>query len=175
MDGHKHKDEDFKRWAGMYPEVRDYSDPYEGLVEQLTQLKGLVNIVPPLIEADRQRRWEEIGARPGDPNVEMIDIYSDEDGAEEGWGFAHFDRTVYVAAVVTACEVFREYLIRQLKEHHLRYDLSEHPPLAKLVEEETRQWDRRFDKIEQRYKDFSSIKVTEMEELGLRATRERTA
>ncbi len=63
--------------------------------------------------------------------------------------------------MVTACEVFREYLVRQLKANYLNFDLSEHPPLAKLVEEETRVWDRRFDQIEKRYKDFAGIKVTD--------------
>jgi hypothetical protein len=145
----------------MYPEVRVYADPYEGLVAQLTELKGLIKIVPPLIEADRERRWDEIGARPGDPDSEMIDIYEREAGAEEGWGFARFDRTIYVAAVVTAWEVFREYLILQLRKTSLSYDLSKHRPLATLVEEETRLWDRRFGRIEQRYRDFLGLKVTE--------------
>jgi hypothetical protein len=33
---------------------------------QLAELRGLIKIVPPLIDADRERRWEEIGNRPGD-------------------------------------------------------------------------------------------------------------
>jgi hypothetical protein len=143
----------------MDPRVRGYADPYEGLVAQLTELRGLIKIVPPLIEADRQRRWDEIGSRPGDPDEEMIDVYEHEAGAEEGWGFAEFDRTIYIAAVVTAWEVFRECLVRQLKDRYLSYDLSQHRPLATLVQEETRLWDRRFDRIEQRYKDFAGIKV----------------
>jgi hypothetical protein len=48
----------------MYPEVRVYSDPFDGLTVQVTELRGLIKVVPPLIEADRQRRWEEISARP---------------------------------------------------------------------------------------------------------------
>jgi hypothetical protein len=91
----------------VYPEVRVYEDPFEGLTVQLSELRGLIRIVPPLIEADRERRWEEIGSRPGDPGgPEMIDIYEAEAGSEEGWGHADFARTIHVAAVVTAWAVF---------------------------------------------------------------------
>jgi hypothetical protein len=47
--------------------VRHYSDPYQGLETQLAELKGLVRIVPPLIEADRNRRWNEIGEQDAEP------------------------------------------------------------------------------------------------------------
>lgn len=142
----------------MYPEVRVYSDPFEGLTVQLAQLRGLIKLVPPLIDVDRQRRWEEIGARPSDgEDSDVIDVYEAEAGAEEGWGHANFDRTIYVAAVVTAWAVFQDYLARQLRQRHLSYDLSEHPPLAALVEEDVRTWDRRFEKIEKRYRDFAGI------------------
>lgn len=47
--------------------VRHYSGPYQGLDVQLAELKGLVRIVPPLIEADRNRRWNEIGSGTGSP------------------------------------------------------------------------------------------------------------
>lgn len=146
----------------MYPEVRVYPDPLDGLTVQLTELRGLIKRVPPLIEADRQRRWEEIGARPGGPDdPEMIDIYEAEAGAEEGWGHANFDRTIYVAAVVTAWAVFQDYLARQLKENYLSDDFSKHQPLAALVEEEVRTWDRRFEKIEKRYRDFAGIPLAD--------------
>ena len=39
----------------VYPEVRVYADPFEGLTVQLTELRGLIKIVPPLIDADRER------------------------------------------------------------------------------------------------------------------------
>jgi hypothetical protein len=146
----------------VYPEVRVYPDPFDGLNVQLSELRGLIKLVPPLIEADRQRRWEEIGARPGSPDdPDMIDIYEAEAGAEEGWGHANFDRTIYVVAVITAWAVFQDYLARQLKENYLSYDLSEHPPLAALVEEEARSWDRRFEKIETRYRDFAGIPLAQ--------------
>lgn len=143
---------------GVYPEVRVYSDPYEGLTAQLTQLRGLVKLVPPLIEADRRRRWDEISSRPSDgEDDEVIDVYSKEAGAEEDWGFANFDHTIYLAAVVTAWAAFQDYLARQLAKRYLRYDLSEHPPLAKLVQEDVRSWDRRFDALIKRYSDFAGV------------------
>jgi hypothetical protein len=146
----------------VFPEVRVYPDPFDGLAVQLTELRGLIKIVPPLIDADRERRWDEIGSRPGDPEgPEMIDIYEAEAGAEEGWGHADFARTIYVAAVVTAWAVFQEFLARELKESYLKYDLAEHPPLAALVEDELRTWDRRFDRIERRYRDFAGIQLSQ--------------
>jgi hypothetical protein len=147
----------------VYPEVRVYSDPFEGLTVQLRELRGLIKLVPPLIDADRERRWEEIGARPSDgEDGDMIDIYETEAGAEEGWGHADYGRTIYVAAVVTAWAVFHDYLARQLRQSYLDYDLSEHPPLAALVEEDVRTWDRRFEKIEKRYRDFAGIALTQL-------------
>lgn len=84
--------------------VRHYSDPCQGLEVQLAQLKGLVRIVPPLIEADRNRRWNEIGERDGELEEEMIDIYASEAGPEEDWGHADFARTLYSTAIITAWE-----------------------------------------------------------------------
>lgn len=147
----------------MYPEVRVYPDPLEGLTVQLTELRGLIKLVPPLIEADRQRRWEEISARPSDgEDGDVIDVYEAEAGAEEGWGHANFHRTIYVAAVVTAWAVFQDFLARQLRQRYLSYDLSEHPPLAALVEEDVPTWDRRFDKIQKRYRDFAGIALGQL-------------
>jgi len=147
----------------MYPEVRVYADPFEGLAAQLTQLRGLIKIVPPLIEADRQKRWDEISSRPSDgEDGDVIDVYGAEAGPEEDWGFANFDRTIYVAAVVTAWAAFQDYLARELRKSYLRYDLSEHPALAKLVEEDVRNWDRRFDNIVRRYGDFAGIRLVKL-------------
>jgi hypothetical protein len=145
-----------------YPKVRDYADPFEGLNAQLGELRGLIKIVPPLIEADRRRRWEEIGAIPGDPAAEWIDIYEREVGTKESWGHTDFERTIYIAAVVTAWDVFRDYLGRQLKDSFLNHDLSGYHPLATLVEDEIRSWDRRFDQIQKRYKDFAGIKLQDL-------------
>lgn len=147
----------------MYPEVRIYADPFEGLTVQLTELRGLIKTVPPLIEADRQRRWEEINERPGDgEDDDAIDIYGAEAGAEEGWGFADFARTIRVAAVVFAWAIFHDFLARELRRTCLDHDLDEAPALARLVEEDVRSWDRRFDKLRDRYRDFADVRLGEL-------------
>src|SRR4051812_11403299 len=109
----------------MYPEVRVYADPLEGLDAQITQLRGLIKLVPPLIEADREKRWNEISSRPSDAeDGDVIDVYSAEAGPDEDWGFAPFDHTIYVAAVVTAWAAFHDFLARELRNTCLRHDLS---------------------------------------------------
>jgi hypothetical protein len=123
----------------VHPEARVYADPLEGLTVQLTELRGLIKVVPPLIEADREWRWTEIGERPSDgEDGEVVDVYGAEAGPEEGWGFADFGRTIRVAAVVLAWAVFQDYLARELKRRYLSYDLSECSALALLVEEDVR-------------------------------------
>jgi hypothetical protein len=147
----------------VYPEVRVYADPLEGLEAQLRQLRGLIKIVPPLIDADREKRWDEISSRPSDgEDGDVIDVYSAEAGPEENWGFANFDHTIYVAAVVTAWAAFQDYLARELRNSCLRFDPSEHPALAKLVEEDVRNWDRRFDALVRRYSDFAGVGLKQL-------------
>ena len=147
----------------MYPEVRVYADPFEGLTVQLTELRGMIKLVPPLIDADRERRWKEISERPSDgEDGNVVDVYGAEAGAEGGWGFADFGRTIRVAAVVFAWAVFQDYLARELKRSYLNFDLSDYPPLATLVEEDVRSWDRRFDQIKRRYRDFAKISLSEL-------------
>lgn len=142
----------------MYPEVRAYADPLEGLDAQLTQLRGLITRVPPLIETDRQKRWDEISSRPSDgEDGDVIDVYSAEAGPEEDYGFANFDHTIYVAAVVTSWAAFHDFLARELRNSRLRYDLSKHPVLKKLIEDDVRSWDRRFDILVKRYSDFAGV------------------
>jgi hypothetical protein len=148
---------------GVYPEVRVYADPFEGLVVQLTELRGLIKIVPPLVDENRERRWREISERPSDgEGGDVIDVYGDEAGPEEGYGFADFGRTIRVAAIVFAWAVFQDYLARELKRSYLNYDLSEFPALAMLVDEDARNWDRRFDQIRKRYRDFAGIALNEL-------------
>jgi hypothetical protein len=145
------------------PKVRVYADPFEGLTVQLAELRGLIKLVPPLIEADRERRWKEISERPSDgEDGDTIDVYGAEAGAEEGWGFADFGRTIRVAAVVFAWAVFHDYLARELKRNYLSYDLSEYSALAVLVEEDVRTWDRRLEQIKKRYRDFAGIALSEL-------------
>ncbi|HEX6689086.1 MAG TPA: hypothetical protein VF085_10550 [Solirubrobacterales bacterium] len=147
----------------VFPEVRVYADPLEGLKAQLTELRGLVKIVPSLIDEDRERRWKEIGERPSDgEDGEVVDIYGAEAGPEEGYGFADFGRTIRVAAVVFAWAVFHDYLARELKRSYLSYDLSGFPALAVLVDQDVRNWDRRFDQIRKRYRDFAGIALNEL-------------
>jgi hypothetical protein len=147
----------------VFPEVRVYADPFEGLTVQLTELRGLIRLVPPLIEADRERRWKEISERPSDgEDGDVIDVYAAEAGAEEGWGFADFGRTIRVAAVVFAWAVFHDYLARELKRSYLNHDLSEFPGLAVLAEEDVRTWDRRFDQMKKRYRDFAGIVLSDL-------------
>jgi hypothetical protein len=88
---------------------------------------------------------------------DVIDIYGAEAGPEEGWGFADFGRTIRVAAVIFAWAVFQDYLARELERRCLSYDLSEAPALAALVEDDVRSWDRRFEQIKKRYRDFAGI------------------
>lgn len=54
---------------------------------------------------------------------------------------------------------FQDYLAQQLRQRLPEYDLSEHPS---LVEEDVRTWDRRFDKIEKRYRDFAGIALGQL-------------
>jgi hypothetical protein len=147
----------------VYPEVRVYADPFEGLIVQLTELRGLIKIVPPLIDEDRERRWREISERPSDgEDGDVVDVYGDEAGPEEGYGFADFGRTIRVAAVVFAWAVFQDYLARELKRSYLDYDLSESPALAMLIDEDVRNWDRRFDQLTRRYRDFAGIVLSKL-------------
>lgn len=147
----------------MYPEVRVYADPLEGLIVQFTEVRGLIKIVPPLIDEDRERRWREIGERPSDEeDSDVKDIYGAEAGSDEGYGFADFGRTIRVAAVVFTWAVFQDYLARELKRSYLSYDLSGSPALAVLVDEDVRNWDRRFDQIKKRYRDFAGIALSEL-------------
>jgi hypothetical protein len=100
----------------MQPDVRHYSDPLEGLQAQMIELRGLSRKVPAMIEADRQRRWDEINVRPSDgEDGETIDVFSDEAGREEGYGFADFGRTVRASAVVFAWAVLEDYLVQDLR------------------------------------------------------------
>jgi hypothetical protein len=130
---------------GVYPEVRAYADPLEGLTAQFTELRGLIRIVPPLIDVDRERRWEEIARRPSDgEDGDIVDIYGAEAGPEEGYGFADFARTIRVATVVTAWAVFEDYLVHELR--------------RRLVDEgDAPTWHRRFKDIVKRYRESAGL------------------
>lgn len=127
------------------------------VLAELAELRGLNRIVPRLIQEDRERRWAEIGKRPGDPEVEMIDIYETEAGPEEGWGHADYSTMVRGAAVVSAWELFRGLLSDTLRRRALAYDLSRHPVLQRLVLDEEARWDRRLETVLTRYKEWLDV------------------
>lgn len=148
----------------MSPEVRDYADPLEGLETQLTRLRGLIRIVPPLIETDRDRRWNEINSRPSDgEDGDTIDIFGEEAGFGEEGGFAEFDRTIYESAIVFGWAIFHDFLVQELKQNSLNFDLSEHPALQVLVDEDISNWNRRFDRVKDRFRDFADVRLAELE------------
>lgn len=123
----------------MEPNVRYYADPLDGLRAQLAELRGLSKIVPPLVDADRDRRFNEIGERPSDgDDGEVIDVYSDEAGPEEGYGFADFAHAIRASAVVFAWAVFEDYIVCDLK--------------PRLASGDVERWDR-LDDIKKRYRD----------------------
>jgi hypothetical protein len=146
----------------MLNELRIYQDPYDALSERLGQLRGLIKKVPPMIEADRQRRWTEIAQRPGSAVDETIDIYETEAGPEEGYGHARYDQVLYSTAIVTAWESFHVYLAHLLERRCLRYDLESHPVLDSLVNDERKRWDRRFDDLVRRYKEFGGLDLKDL-------------
>ena len=61
-------------WPACIHRSRYSRDPFEGLEEQLTELIGLIKIVPRLIDADRGRRWDDIIERSafGEPDLEPL-------------------------------------------------------------------------------------------------------
>ncbi|WP_433825953.1 hypothetical protein ACQP2E_28080 [Actinoplanes sp. CA-015351] len=145
----------------MFPDVRLFHDPYEGLESQLAELLGMARVVPPLIEADRQRRWDEIGSRPAGPDSDdMISVYEREAGPTEGYGHARYDHAIYAAVAITAWELFRDCVTRMLRESALKVNVAGHPLLAKIVDDEKKQWDRNFSKVETRLKEHTGVDVT---------------
>lgn len=148
----------------MSPEVRDFADPLEGLEAQLTKLRGLIGIVPPLIEADRDRRWKEINSRPSDgEDGDTIEIFGEEASFGEEGGFAEFDRTIYESAIVFGWAIFHDFLVQELRQNFLNFDLSEYPALQFLADEDIRNWDRRFDRVNDRFRDFADVKLAEID------------
>ncbi|QNE18698.1 hypothetical protein F1D05_13250 [Kribbella qitaiheensis] len=146
----------------MLTELRAYSDPYDALREQLEQLRGLIKRVPPLIQADRERRWTEVGQRPGDPETDMVYIYETEAGPEEGYGYAPYDQILYSTAIVTAWESFHVYLAHLLERRCLKYNLKDHPVLGSLVDAERSRWDRQFQFLVDRYDQFGGVKLRKL-------------
>jgi hypothetical protein len=142
----------------MQPYIRQFLDPLDGLRAQLKELMGFARAVPPLIEADRQKRWDEIEARrDADGAVETVDVYAAEAGAEEGGGFADYARTVFSAALVLGWEVFRDFLVQELMEHVNAWVPQGHAVARQLVQGEERLIAERFDHLRKRYKDWLNL------------------
>ena len=76
--------------------------PLEGVQVQLAELRGLAKTIPLLIEADRERWWDEIGSRAGHPDEGMIEICESKSSPEEGYRFAGYDRTFCSAPLIMA-------------------------------------------------------------------------
>ena len=150
----------------MDAQVKWYADPYEGIVAQLTELKGFVKIVHPLITAQRNTLWDNIGSRRSDGSQEQIDVYSTESGTETGWGFAPYDRTIYSSALVLAWETFSAFLVRDLQDLialcHGPQTLS---PILDIVSDEVRQWSRGFDRLARRYKEWLGFELQKWPEI----------
>ena len=98
----------------MYPQVGYSGDPVEGLEEQLTELIGLIKIVPRLIDADRGRRWEDIYERSGEGELypTPLDAYEGEAGPEEGWGHADYSYTIQEAYAKVSLKKYKPMAAR---------------------------------------------------------------
>jgi hypothetical protein len=145
------------------PYVHWFAEPVEGLEHQLEELKGYVQIVPDLIEADRQRRWDEISERPADDESETIDVYTDEAHPGEGGGFADFSGTTYAAATVFGWETFVAFLIEEIVEHIRPWLEDCEGELDWLATQES-QFTRRFNDLKDAYQDWAQIRIADVDE-----------
>lgn len=93
--------------------MRWYADPAEGLLLQLVELGGLIEKVPPLIQADRENRWAE-ASRLANEYEEMPDAYERRSGPSEGYGYAEWGRTICSSALVFAWETFAAFVVAEL-------------------------------------------------------------
>lgn len=85
-------------------------EPFDGLLAQLVEFRGLVKTVPRLIEEDRDRRRQE--NRPGDGALGWSQWEKDA-GEEEGWGHADFARYIRGSVLSLAWEYFQDCLVRE--------------------------------------------------------------
>jgi hypothetical protein len=143
------------------PYVHWFAEPVEGLEHQLEELKGYVQIVPTLIEADRQRRWDEISQRPAEDERETIDVYTDEAHPGEGGGFADFSGTTYAAATVFGWETFVAFLIEELLEH-VRPWFEECEGGYEWLEQNEARFTRRFDNLKDAYEDWAGVRIADV-------------
>jgi hypothetical protein len=97
----------------MDPYVRYFADRLEGLEAQLLELKGFARTVPPLVQAERNRIWDEAVAQ-SDEYSEPIYVYDRLSGSDTGGGFAKFDQAVYAAALNLGWDRFVGFLQDEL-------------------------------------------------------------
>lgn len=148
----------------MEPYLRRFIDPLDGLRRQLQELVGLAKTVPPLVERERNAKFEEVSTRP-DPYAqqETIDIYEEESGPETGWGSADYARHIYSTSLVLAYELLREFMVQEIVEHLNAWLLpTTHPVAALLREEETRRLRRDMTRVRTRFRDWFEIDLSEV-------------
>lgn len=142
-----------------------FPDPTDWLQTELAELRGFVRKVPALVQAERDARWDAIGSSPGDPvGPDIIDLYEEASGPEEGYGHADWDGLSYRTAIVTGWELFRSTM-SDLLEVFLRE--ATHPITefaADLLDEEIRKFDRRFDHLVKRYSDWAGFDMKSLDE-----------
>lgn len=145
------------------PYVHWFAEPIEGLEHQLGELKGYVQIVPGLIETDRQKRWDEISQRPAEDERETIDVYTDEARPGEGGGFADFSGTTYAAATVFGWETFVAFLIEEIVEH-VRPWLEKCDGAYDWLEAQEGRFTRRFDNLKDAYQEWAGIRIADVDD-----------
>jgi hypothetical protein len=97
----------------MEPYVLYFADRLEGLEAQLLELKGFARTVPPLIQAERNRIWDQAVAE-SDEYREPVYIYDRLSGPDTGGGFAKFDHAVYAGALNLGWDWFVGFLHDEL-------------------------------------------------------------
>lgn len=92
-------------------------DRTETLRWQLDELIGFAYRVPTLIEDYRQKRWDNLEATTdGADDDDLLALFEQESGSEEGYGHADFSRTCLAASVVFAWDVFFACLVKETVE-----------------------------------------------------------
>jgi hypothetical protein len=142
------------------PAMRSYLDPLEGLERQLDEFKGFASTVPRLVEAERRRRWEEVGGQPSDGERELVDVYESESGPEQGFGWADFERTALSSAVALSWELFREFLVGEFIEHMNAWVDEGPAQLYQLRDEEAARMQQRFEHLKSRYRYMLNLQLT---------------
>lgn len=141
--------------------MRAYLDPLEGLERQLEEFKGFASIVPKLVATDRERRWNEIAKRPAPTGErELVEVYEEKSGPEEGWGWADFERIALASALALSWELFREFLVGEFMEHMNAWVEGTPEQVKQLRDEEESKLSRDFNHLRRRYATMLNIPLT---------------